>query len=86
MVSQLFEEKAKAVNELPTQPSQDEMLKLYGLYKQATVGDNTKEKPGIFNMKDRYKWDAWEKLKGMSQEEAEQKYIELVDELIAKYN
>ena len=86
MVSQLFEEKAKAVNELPTQPSQDEMLKLYGLYKQATVGDNTKEKPGIFNMKDRYKWDAWEKLKCMSQEEAEQKYIELVDELIAKYN
>lgn len=86
MVSQLFEEKAKAVNELPTQPSQDEMLKLYGLYKQATVGDNTMEKPGIFNMKDRYKWDAWEKLKGMSQEEAEQKYIELVDELIAKYN
>ncbi|KAL3232511.1 Acyl-CoA-binding protein [Nakaseomyces bracarensis] len=86
MVSQLFEEKAKAVNELPKQPSQDEMLELYGLYKQATVGDNTKEKPGIFNMKDRYKWDAWEKLKGMSQEEAEKKYIELVDQLIAKYN
>lgn len=86
MVSQLVEEKAKAVNELPKQPSQDEMLELYGLYKQATVGDNTKEKPGIFNMKDRYKWDAWEKLKGMSQEEAEKKYIELVDQLIAKYN
>lgn len=86
MVSQLFEEKAKAVNALPTKPDTDELLKLYGLYKQATVGDNDKEKPGIFNMKDRYKWDSWEQLKGMSQEDAEKEYIEFVDELISKYN
>lgn len=86
MVSQLFEEKAKAVNELPTKPDTDELLKLYALYKQATVGDNTKEKPGIFNMKDRYKWDAWEELKGKSQDDAEKEYIEFVDELIAKYS
>ncbi|CAD6624501.1 CEI_1a_G0020160.mRNA.1.CDS.1 [Saccharomyces cerevisiae] len=86
MVSQLFEEKAKAVNELPTKPSTDELLELYGLYKQATVGDNDKEKPGIFNMKDRYKWEAWENLKGKSQEDAEKEYIALVDQLIAKYS
>ncbi|EJS43698.1 acb1p [Saccharomyces arboricola H-6] len=86
MVSQLFEEKAKAVNELPTKPSTDELLELYGLYKQATVGDNDKEKPGIFNMKDRYKWEAWEDLKGKSQEDAEKEYIALVDQLIAKYS
>lgn len=85
MVSQLFEEKAKAVNELPSKPDTDELLKLYGLYKQATVGDNNKEKPGLFNMKDRYKWDAWEELKGTSQQDAEQQYIEFVDSLIAKY-
>ncbi|AHY79403.1 AQG_2a_G0020620.mRNA.1.CDS.1 [Saccharomyces cerevisiae] len=86
MVSQLFEEKAKAVNELPTKPSTDELLELYALYKQATVGDNDKEKPGIFNMKDRYKWEAWENLKGKSQEDAEKEYIALVDQLIAKYS
>ncbi|CAI4063283.1 hypothetical protein SUVZ_07G2780 [Saccharomyces uvarum] len=86
MVSQLFEEKAKAVNELPTKPSTDELLELYGLYKQATVGDNDKEKPGIFNMKDRYKWEAWEDLKGKSQEDAEKEYIAYVDALIAKYS
>nr|AAB31937.1 acyl-coA-binding protein type 2, ACBP type 2=type 2 [Saccharomyces bayanus, BK 2208 lager strain, Peptide, 86 aa] [Saccharomyces bayanus] len=85
-VSQLFEEKAKAVNELPTKPSTDELLELYGLYKQATVGDNDKEKPGIFNMKDRYKWEAWEDLKGKSQEDAEKEYIAYVDNLIAKYS
>lgn len=76
---------AKAVNELPSTPNNDELLKLYALYKQATVGDNTKEKPGMFNLKDRYKWDAWELLKGTSQEDAEQQYIELVDQLIKKY-
>ncbi|EDO15978.1 hypothetical protein Kpol_499p6 [Vanderwaltozyma polyspora DSM 70294] len=87
MVSQLFEEKAKQVNELPTQPAQAEMLELYGLYKQATVGDNTNpSRPGIFALKDRAKWDAWEKLKGKPSEEAEKEYIELVDSLIAKYN
>lgn len=85
MVSQLFEEKAKAVNELPSKPDTDELLKLYALYKQATSGDNTKEKPGIFNMKDRYKWDAWEEIKGTSQQDAENQYIEFVDSLIAKY-
>ncbi|CCC66768.1 hypothetical protein NCAS_0A02100 [Naumovozyma castellii] len=85
MVSQLFEEKAKAVNELPTKPNTDELLKLYALYKQATVGDNDKVRPGIFNLKDRSKWDAWEKLKGTSQEDAEKQYIELVDELFVKY-
>lgn len=85
MVSAQFEEKAKAVNDLPSKPSTDELLKLYSLYKQATVGDVNTERPGIFNIKDRSKWDAWNKLKGMSQEDAEQEYIKLVDELFAKY-
>lgn len=86
MVSQLFEEKAKAANELPKKPTQDEMLKLYGLYKQATIGDNTNDsRPGMFSPKDRYKWDAWEALKGKSQEAAEAEYIAFVNELIAAY-
>lgn len=85
MVSALFEEKAKAVNNLPTKPSTDELLKLYALYKQATVGDVNTERPGMFNLKDRSKWDAWNKLKGMSQEDAEKEYIELVDSLFEKY-
>lgn len=85
MVSQLFEERAKAVNTLPTKPNNEELLKLYGLYKQATVGDCNTERPGIFNLKDRSKWDAWNKLNGLSQEDAEQQYIALVDELFEKY-
>ncbi|KAG7906882.1 hypothetical protein KL907_002522 [Ogataea polymorpha] len=67
-------------------PNDDELLQLYGLYKQATVGDNTTEKPGVFDFKGKYKWEAWKKLEGTSQQEAEKKYIALVDELQAKYN
>jgi diazepam-binding inhibitor (GABA receptor modulating acyl-CoA-binding protein) len=55
------------------------------LFKQATVGDVNTARPGIFALKDRYKWDAWKANEGLSKEEAEKLYIALVDELIAKY-
>lgn len=58
---------------------------MYGLYKQATVGDNVTTKPSFYDLKGKYKWQAWEDLKGTSQEEAEAKYIVLVDELLEKY-
>lgn len=67
-------------------PTDDELLKLYGLYKQATVGDNETAKPGMFDLKGKYKWQAWLDLKGTSQEEAEQQYIAFATELIEKYN
>ncbi|KAI5949558.1 ACB1 [Candida jiufengensis] len=86
MVSAEFEEKANTVSNLKTRPNDDELLKLYGLYKQATIGDNTTQKPGTFDFKGKYKWQSWKDLEGTSQEEAEQKYIELVNELIEKYN
>ncbi|CAH2447036.1 Acyl-CoA-binding protein [Komagataella phaffii CBS 7435] len=86
MVSQEFNDKAEAVKNLKTKPNNDELLKLYGLFKQATVGDNTTEKPGVFDFKGKAKWEAWDKLKGTSQEEAEQEYIAYVGDLEDKYN
>ena len=58
-------------------------MKLYGLYKQATVGDNNTDKPGTFDFKGKYKW---KDLEGKSQEDAEKEYIDLATELISKYN
>ncbi|ODQ63592.1 acyl-CoA-binding protein 2 [Nadsonia fulvescens var. elongata DSM 6958] len=83
MVSATFEQKAEAVKTLTSKPSDETLLKLYGLYKQATVGDNNTSKPGVFDLKGKYKWQAWEDLKGKSQEDAEKEYIELVDSLLA---
>lgn len=36
-----FETAAEEVKQLSKSPSNDKLLELYGLYKQATVGDNT---------------------------------------------
>lgn len=70
---------------LTKRPSDDELLKLYGLFKQTTVGDNDTPQPGTFDFKGKYKWKAWTELKGTSQEDAEAQYIKLADELLAKY-
>jgi diazepam-binding inhibitor (GABA receptor modulating acyl-CoA-binding protein) len=66
-------------------PSNEELLKLYGLYKQATEGDNTGERPGGFDFKAAAKYNSWLSLKGKSQEEATQEYIDFVGNLSEKY-
>lgn len=55
--------------------------KLYGLYKQALVGDVTKKTPGPLNIKDRYKYDAWAFRKRMTKQNAMKAYIELIQKL-----
>ena len=52
---------------------------------QVTVGDCNTPSPGMFDLKGKYKWQAWNGKKGMSKEEAEEKYIKLVEELKSKY-
>eukprot|EP00123_Amoebidium_parasiticum_P022972 comp9892_c0_seq1/m.4825 comp9892_c0_seq1/g.4825 ORF comp9892_c0_seq1/g.4825 comp9892_c0_seq1/m.4825 type:complete len:100 (-) comp9892_c0_seq1:308-607(-) len=58
----------------------DEKLKVYSLFKQATEGDVKGSQPWAVQVEARLKWDAWNGLKGMSQEEAMQKYIDHVAE------
>ncbi len=65
---------------LPAQ-SNENLLTLYSLFKQATEGDVNIEKPeNFFDFKGIAKYNAWEELKGMTKEEAMQKYIALVKE------
>ncbi|MCJ7799120.1 MAG: acyl-CoA-binding protein [Polaromonas sp.] len=66
---------------LSERPDNATLLKLYALYKQGSAGDNTEPKPGFGDMVARAKWDAWSKLKGSSQDEAMQQYIDLIAEL-----
>lgn len=69
---------SKNLSERPDNPT---LLKMYGLYKQASAGDNTEKKPGFTEVVDRAKWDAWNKLKGTVADAAKQQYIDLVAEL-----
>ena len=66
---------------LSERPDNATLLKIYALYKQGSVGDNAEKKPGFSDIVARAKWDAWSKLKGTSQDEAMQQYIDLINEL-----
>ena len=68
--------------DLKREPTNDEKSKLYGLYKQATVGDVNVAQPYFFDLVGKAKWDAWNKYKGTSQDDAKKKYIEYVDKLL----
>lgn len=77
---QNFEEACEKVNKLPTQ-SNDTLLKLYSLFKQATEGDVQGKKPGLLDVRGRAKYSAWESLKGMNQHQAREDYLNLVNQL-----
>jgi acyl-CoA-binding protein len=78
-----FEAAQARAKDLPAKPSNDDLLALYSLYKQATVGDVQGDRPSGFDFVGGAKYDAWEKRLGMSSDEAMQAYIDLVDELAA---
>ena len=66
---------------LPERPDNMTLLKIYALFKQGSSGDVTGERPGMTDFVARAKYDAWAGLKGTSQEEAQQQYVDLIEEL-----
>ncbi|XP_034940816.1 acyl-CoA-binding protein homolog [Chelonus insularis] len=84
-IDQDFEKAAEDVKNLSKRPSDDELLELYALFKQATVGDVNTARPGVFDMKGKAKWDRWNSKKGTSQENAKKSYITYAAGLLATY-
>lgn len=77
-----FEKAARDVQALTQRPSDDVMLQLYALYKQAVEGDAPGRMPVAKGMVGIAKWKARRKLFGMSEADAMAAYCELVDRLI----
>ena len=77
-----FEEAAENVKHLSEKPSDEDMLKLYGLYKQSTIGDVNTERPSFWDMVGKAKWDSWKSYESMSFEDAKEKYVKLALKLI----
>jgi acyl-CoA-binding protein len=73
-----FEKAIQDAQGLPEKPSNQELLLLYGLFKQSNVGDASGKRPPLHDMFGRAKFDAWTKLKGTSNDEAKQQYIDAV--------
>lgn len=67
--------------ELPARPSNEDLLQLYALFKQATEGDVIGERPGGFDFKGIAKHDAWAEKKGVGKDQAMQEYVNLVERL-----
>ncbi len=67
--------------DLPSRPSNEDLLQLYALFKQATEGDVTGDRPGGFDFKGIAKYDAWAEKKGVDKDKAMQDYVNLVERL-----
>lgn len=76
-----FEQAVADSKNLPERPDNMTLLKLYGLYKQASAGDADGNRPGFTDMIGRAKYDAWDALKGVSKEDAMQQYVDLIADL-----
>lgn len=76
-----FEAAVANSKKLSERPDNTTMLKIYALYKQASVGDNTEKKPGFTDLVGRAKWDAWNGVKGVSSKDAMQQYVDLIESL-----
>ena len=76
-----FEQASKDIQALPERPDNDTLPRLYALYKQGSEGDVSGAKPGFFDFVGTAKYEAWAKLKGTKNDDAMQKYVDLVKKL-----
>lgn len=76
-----FEQAVADSKNLPERPDNMTLLKLYALYKQGSAGDAQGDRPGMTDFVARAKWDAWAALKGLSQDQGMQQYLDLITDL-----
>ena len=77
-----FEDAVANSKTLSEKPSNEILLQLYSLYKQATTGDvNTEPPSNPFDFVNKAKYDAWVSLKGNNKETVMQEYVDLVNKL-----
>uniref|UniRef100_A0A0D6QT57 ACB domain-containing protein n=1 Tax=Araucaria cunninghamii TaxID=56994 RepID=A0A0D6QT57_ARACU len=84
-----FDAAVKASSQLSEKPSNDDLLAMYALFKQASQDPpiESAEKVGMFDLKGKAKRGAWQKIvdEGVTPEEAEQKYIALIEKMKETY-
>lgn len=77
-----FEQATADSKTLSEKPSNETMLQLYSLFKQASEGDVYNDPPANpFDFVQKAKYEAWSSQKGKSKEEAMKDYVALVNKL-----
>lgn len=84
-VDKKFDAAARDIQKLTRRPDDEDMLRLYALYKQATEGDVKGDRPGALSIKDRAKYDAWARARGTDSAKAREQYVKLVERLKKTY-
>ncbi|KAK0701841.1 acyl CoA binding protein-domain-containing protein [Lasiosphaeria miniovina] len=86
--SEAFAQAAEDSKKLTSKPSNDDLLEIYALYKVATGEDiSNASKPGMFDLKGKAKYNAWQKVvdDGITAEEAKEKYVAKLEEMKVTY-
>lgn len=78
-VEEKFHAAVNVIRSLPKsgsyQPSNELMLRFYSYFKQVTEGPCDKSKPAFWDIINRTKWEAWNRLGNMTKEEAMEAYV-----------
>lgn len=77
-LSKYFDNAAADLKKYAKDLSNDVLKPIYGLYKQATVGDNNTEAPSFYKLTEKGKWNAWNEHKGKSTDQAKHEYVSVV--------
>ena len=80
-----FTHSTEIIKNLTERPTNEELLQLYGLFKQSKLGDNNNPKPGIFDYRQYKKWDAWNEYKGLNSNAAMLQYRKFVYSIKNRY-
>ena len=81
-LTEQFLQAAAQSKTLTEKPSNETLLQLYSLYKQATEGDTEDEGPtNPFDFVAKAKHNAWTEMKGTTKDAAMQQYVHLVERL-----
>ncbi len=85
-IEERFETAVEEVKNLPNKPQQEDLLKLYGLYKRVTVGVCNIEKPWAVQVEASLKWNAWNDVSPLTKNQGMTTYIMLVNKLFRDNN
>jgi diazepam-binding inhibitor (GABA receptor modulating acyl-CoA-binding protein) len=81
-----FQHYSRAVKLISNRPPDEDLLVLYGLYKQSTIGDCNTNEPGFFEFTAKTKWNSWNSYKGKGKEESMNLYIQNAKNVIDNYS
>lgn len=83
-VDDKFKAAQRQLEERKPKLNNNQKLEFYGVFKQATVGKNTTPQPKKSDLKAYYKWTAWNKVSGLTQDQAKEKFVELANKVLSK--